>query len=55
MQNNNPKSGQPPGKADPPSPEQKQGKKQHVEEEDTFGGAERAKKGEPVNSPHTKP
>lgn len=31
------------------------GRKRPVEEEDVFGGAERAQKGEPVSSPNAKP
>jgi len=31
------------------------GGKRPVEEEDVFGGAERAQKGEPVSSPNAKP
>jgi hypothetical protein len=31
------------------------GAKRPVDEEDVFGGAERAQKGEPVNSSNTKP
>lgn len=55
MQNRGPKSGQPPGRSEPTPPEQRQGKKQSVAEEDTFGGAERAQKGESVRSPSAKP
>lgn len=55
MQKNEPKSGQPPGKSEPAQPELKKGAKRPVEEEDTFGGAERAQKGETVSSEGTKP
>jgi hypothetical protein len=40
--------------ATPNTPGPKGGKRP-VEEEDVFGGAERAQKGEPVSSPNTKP
>lgn len=49
------KSGQEPGKAEPIPPEQKQGRKSDVKEEDIFGGAERTDKGGDVKSPHAKP
>lgn len=50
---NGAKSGVKPG-ATPNTPGPKGGKRP-VEEEDVFGGAERAQKGEPVSSPNTKP
>ncbi len=49
----NAKSGVKPG-ATPTTPGPKGGKRP-VEEEDVFGGAERAQKGEPVSSPNAKP
>lgn len=49
----NAKSGVKPG-AIPNTPGPKGGKRP-VEEEDVFGGAERAQKGEPVTSPNAKP
>ena len=47
------KSGVKPG-ATPNTPGPKGGARP-VEEEDVFGGAERAQKGEPVSSPNAKP
>ena len=47
------KSGVKPGAT--PTTSGPKGGKRPVEEEDVFGGAERAQKGEPVNSPNTKP
>jgi hypothetical protein len=47
------KSGVKPGET-PNTPGPKVGKRP-VKEEDVFGGAERAQKGEPVSSPNTKP
>jgi hypothetical protein len=49
----NAKSGVKPGET-PNTPGPKGGKRP-IEEEDVFGGAERAQKGEPVNSPNAKP
>jgi hypothetical protein len=47
------KSGVKPGAT--PNTTGAEGGKRPVEEEDVFGGAERAQKGEPVSSPNTKP
>jgi hypothetical protein len=47
------KSGVKPG-ATPSTPGPK-GAKRPIEEEDVFGGDERAQKGQPVESPNTKP
>jgi hypothetical protein len=49
----NAKSGVKPGAT--PNTSGPKGGKRPVEEEDVFGGAERAQKGEPVTSPNTKP
>lgn len=49
----NAKSGVKPGET-PATPGPKGGARP-VEEEDVFGGAERAQKGEPVSSPNAKP
>lgn len=49
----NAKSGVKPGAT--PNTVAPKGGDRPVEEEDVFGGAERAQKGEPVSSPNTKP
>lgn len=49
----NAKSGVKPGET--PNTTASKGGKRPVEEEDVFGGAERAQKGEPVSSPNAKP
>ena len=49
----NAKSGVKPGET--PNTGEPKGGKRPVEEEDVFGGAERAQKGEPVSSPNAKP
>lgn len=49
----NAKSGVKPGET--PSTPGPKGGTRPVEEEDVFGGAERAHKGEPVSSPNAKP
>lgn len=49
------KSGVVPGKGAPPVKDKREGGARPVEEEDVFGGAERAQKGEPVTSKNTKP
>jgi hypothetical protein len=49
----NAKSGVKPGET--PSTPGPKGGKRPIEEEDVFGGAERAQKGEPVSSPNAKP
>ena len=40
---------------DTPNTLRQKGAKRPVDEEDTFGGAERAHKGEPIKSPNAKP
>jgi hypothetical protein len=55
MQKKDSKSGQKPGRGEPVPPEQTQGRKTEVREEDIFGGAERVRRGETVKSPNTKP
>ncbi len=48
------RSGQQPGEG-APKPRDKPERKRPVEEEDTFGGVERAQRGEPVDSENAKP
>lgn len=50
---NGAKAGVKPGET--PNTSGPKGGKRPVKEEDVFGGAERTQKGEPVNSPNTKP